>query len=75
MKIKQKEMYMSSLLTAGFIASMLSKDSKIPTYEDLFEADTEEYRLKQMQNLSAQLKNYAEKANEQRRLRDGRRKT
>ena len=64
---------MQSLLTAHFIGAMFSEKAKILTYEDVFESDTEEYKLKKLQQETAQLRELARKVNEQRRQSDGRR--
>ena len=74
-KEKTKELYLASLLTANMIGCLFSKENKIPTYEDLFESDTEEYQKKQIKIMTEQLKDFASKANKQRRLKNGRRET
>ena len=66
---KQQKMrnYELALLTADFIWTLASGKQKIPSYEDIYERDTEEYKQKQIQKTVADLKRFAEKANEQRR--------
>ena len=66
--------YMQSLLTAEFIGSMFTEKGRIPSYEDLFESDTEEYKQKKLQLETAKLKELAENVNKQRRQ-NGRRET
>lgn len=76
LSIRHKEIYMQSVMTAAFTIGFLTGNGKdLPTYEDIFESNTEEYKRKQLQKTVDQLTQFAQNANKQRRQKDGRRET